>query len=101
MAWIDCKKAYDMVSQSWILHCFKMYKIPQVVQFIEKTMQTWEVELTVGGQSLAKINIQKGIFQGNALSPILFVITMMPLNHILRKGAADTNSVNHRKISTT
>ena len=26
-AWIDYKKAYDMVPQSWILHCFKMYKI--------------------------------------------------------------------------
>ena len=27
MAWIDYKKAYDMVPQSWILHCLKMYKI--------------------------------------------------------------------------
>ena len=30
-----------MVPQSWILHCLRMYKIPdQVVQFIEKTMET-------------------------------------------------------------
>ena len=42
MAWIDYKKAYDMVPQSWIVHCLKMYKIPyQIVQFMEKTMQTW------------------------------------------------------------
>ena len=42
---MDNKKAYNMVPQRWI-H-FKMYKIPdQVVQFIEKTMQTWRVELT-------------------------------------------------------
>ena len=27
MAWIDYKRAYDMVLQSWILHCLKMYKI--------------------------------------------------------------------------
>ena len=27
MAWIDYKKAYDMIPQSWILHCLKMYKI--------------------------------------------------------------------------
>ncbi len=27
MAWIDNKKAYDMVPQSWIIHCLKMYKI--------------------------------------------------------------------------
>ena len=27
MAWIDNKKAYDMVPQSWIINCLKMYKI--------------------------------------------------------------------------
>ena len=25
-AWIDYKKAYDMVPQSWIINCLKMYK---------------------------------------------------------------------------
>ena len=42
MAWIDRKKAYDMVPQSWILHCLKMYKISnEVINFIEQTMKTW------------------------------------------------------------
>ena len=27
MAWIEYKKAYDMVPQSWIINCLKMYKI--------------------------------------------------------------------------
>ena len=86
MAWIDYKKAYDMVLQSWILHCLKMYKIlHEVINFIEKTMQTWRVELTAEGRSLAETKIQRGIFQGVALSPLLFIIAMMPLNHILRK----------------
>ena len=49
MAWIDNKKAYDMVPQSWIIHCLRMYKIShEVINFIEKTMQTWRVELTRG-----------------------------------------------------
>ena len=78
MAWIDNKKAYDMVPQSWILHCLKMYKIPkQVIQFIEKTMEIWRVELTAGGKNLAEVKIQRGIFQGDALSPLLFVIAMI------------------------
>ena len=39
MAWMDYKKAYDMVPQSWIIHCLKMYKIlHEVINFIEKTM---------------------------------------------------------------
>ena len=89
MAWIDNKRSYDMVPKSWILHCLKMYKTShEVINFIEKTMQTWRVEQTPGGRSLAETKIQRGIFQGDALSPLLFIITMMPLNHILRKCTA-------------
>ena len=46
------------------------------------------MELTVGGQSLAGVKIQRSIFQGDALLPLLFVIPMMPLKHILRKCTA-------------
>ena len=28
---IDYKKAYGMVPQSWILHCLKIYKIPDQI----------------------------------------------------------------------
>ena len=90
MAWIDNKKASDMVPQSWILHCLKMYKIShEVINFIEKTTQTRRVELTAGGRSLAETKIQRGIFQGDALSTLLFIIAMMTLNHILRKCAVE------------
>ena len=43
------------------------------------------MELTTGGKSLPEVKIQKGIFQGDSLSPLLFAITIMPLNHIQRK----------------
>ena len=51
-------------------------------------MQTWRVELTARGRSLANTKIHRRISQGDALSPLLFIITMMPLNHILRKCTA-------------
>ena len=89
MARIDYKKAYDIVPQSWIINCLKMYKIShEVLNFIEKIMKTWRVELTARGRSLAEAKIQRGIFQGDALRPLLFIIAMMPLNHILRKCTA-------------
>ena len=89
MAWIDYKKAYDMVPQSWIINCLKMYKISRkIINFIEKSMKNWRVELTSVGKSLAETKIQRGIFQGDALSPLLFIIAMMPWNHILRKFTA-------------
>ena len=89
MAWIDYKKAYDVVPHSWIINSLKMYKISEeVINFIAKTMKTWRVELTAGGRRLAEAKIQRGIFQGDALLPLLFIIAIMPLNHILRKCTA-------------
>ena len=79
MACIDFKKAYDMVPQSWIINCLKMYKISdEVINFIEKTMKTWRVELTTEWKSLAETKIQRGILQRNAQSPLLFIVAMMP-----------------------
>ena len=51
-------------------------------------MKTWRGELTAGGRSLSETNIQRGFFQGDVLSPLLFIIAMMPLDHILRKCTA-------------
>ena len=66
-----------------------MYKIShEVIKSIDKTMKSWRVELTAGGKSLTETKIQRGIFQGDALSPLLFKIAMMPLNDILRKFTA-------------
>ena len=75
-----------MVLHSWIINSLKMYQIShEVINLIEKTMKTWRVELTPGGRSLPETKIQRVIFQGDALSPLLFIIAMMPLNHILKR----------------
>ena len=66
-----------------------MFKISdEVINFIEKTMKTWRVELTANGKRLIESKIQRAIFQGDELSALLFTIEILPLNHILRKCAA-------------
>ena len=80
-----------------------MYKIEdEVINFIEITMETFRVELTARGRNLAETKIQRGIFQGDGLSSLLlFVITMMPLNHIQRKGTGGYKlSKSQEKINT-
>ena len=58
MAWIDYKKADDMVPHSWVINSLKMYKIShEVIDFIDKTMKTWRVELTAGGRRLPEAKI--------------------------------------------
>ena len=64
-------------------------------------MKTWRVELTVGGKSLAEIKIQRGIFQGYVLSPLLFIIAMMPLNHILKKCTAVSGTCLYNCLTST
>ena len=86
MGWVDYRKAYDMVPHSWILECLKSLGISDNIQrFLEKTMKTWRVELTCVNQQLGEVNIKRGIFQGDTLSPLLFVVAMIPLTHVLRK----------------
>ena len=78
-----------MVLLSWIINCLKMYQIyHEVISFKDETIKTWREELTAGGRSFAEAKIQRGIFQGDALSPLLFIIAMLLLNHMLRKCTA-------------
>ena len=66
-----------------------MYKIShETINFIEKTMKNWRAKITAGGKNLTETKIQRGIFHGYALSPLLFIIAMMSLNYILRRCTA-------------
>ena len=62
-------------------------------------MKNWREELTVG-KSLVEVKIQRGIFQGDALLSLLFVLAMMLLNHI-RNAQADTYFINRKKKKST
>ena len=85
MGWVDYKKAFDMVPHSWIMECLEMFGIaPNVQKLLSKSMRNWETELTSGGTSLGKVSIKRGIFQGDSLSPLLFVISLIPMSILLR-----------------
>ena len=48
-------------------------------------MTNWRVQLTSCRESLGTVNVRRGIFQGDSLSPLLFLICMIPLTKVLRK----------------
>ena len=89
MGWIDYRKAYDMIAHSWILESLKDLGVHNKInEFLQESMKAWRVELTCGEQILGEVKINRGIFQGDTLSPLLFVIALIPLSHILRKSKA-------------
>ena len=52
----------------------------------KKERKNGKVELTAEKKQLqAEVKIQRGIFHGDSLSPLLFATVMLPLNSILRK----------------
>ena len=63
-------------------------------------MASWKTVLTVNGQVLAHVHIRRGIFQEDSLSPLLYVIAMIPMATILRqKGLGYQTSKSAAKIS--
>ena len=52
-------------------------------QVLLSSMGEWKTELTSCGQTLGEVDINRGIFQGDSLSPLLFVLRMVPLSFVL------------------
>ena len=88
MTWIDYKKANDMVPHSWIIDCLETVVINEKIRrLLTESMKSWRVELISGEENLGEFNIRRGIFQGDSLSPLLFVVWLLLLTHILRDAA--------------
>ena len=86
MAWIDYRKAYDLVPHSWILEMLRMTKVARNVEgLLRKSMGDWKTVLTSNGAELGEVDIRRGIFQGDSLSPLLFVLVMIPLSVLLKR----------------
>ena len=86
MVWIDYKKAYDFVPHGCINECMELFGTADNVRnFLEKSIEQWKLSLTSNGGGLGVVDVKRGMFQGDNLSPLLFALSMIPLSLILRK----------------
>ena len=56
--------------------------------FLEKSMKKWKLLLNSNESDLCEVGVNRGIFQGDSLSPLIFAICMIPLSLLLRKVKA-------------
>ena len=89
-AWVDYRKAFDSVSHSWIVKCLELYNIDnKIIKFLKRNMTQWKTALVInhqnGSEKSTPINIRRGIFQGDSLSPLLFCMALFPLSKLIKR----------------
>ena len=90
MLYVDYQKAYDSVPHAWIKESLTAYKIsPTIINFICTSMLMWKVDLTLyyegGCVKVGNVLFQRGIFHGDSLSPLIFIIALNPLSLIINR----------------
>ena len=86
MTFIDYKKAYDSVPHSWLLSSMAMCGIsPLNIEFFVTSLSQSYVHLFLNNSCLGEIKVKRGIFQGDSVSPLHFVISMHPLSLLHNK----------------
>ena len=84
MAWIDYRKAYDMLPHCWIKQCLDLFGVAlNVKNLLFKSIEQWRTELYSMSTPIGEVKINRGIFQGDVLSPLLFVISLILLRLLL------------------
>ena len=86
MAWIGYKKAFDMIPYSWLIEWMEIYGAEEnTIRFLKNTMPNSKTILTSSRTWLVEVNFRRGIFQGDSLSPLFFMLPMIPMTRVLER----------------
>jgi len=83
-AWIDVKKAFDSVDHIYLIKCLEKYNFPLwILNFLKDIISKWKLSIKSGGNEILEKLVERGILQGDSLSPLLFVLCIDPLSRQL------------------
>ncbi len=89
VAWVDYRKAYDLVPHRWVNAVLRAIRAPKPIRaLVREAMRQWATDLciwTEEGPRHTPIAVKRGIFQGDSLSPLLFCLCIAPLSEAVRE----------------
>jgi len=94
IAWIDYQKAFDSVPHSWVEKSIELLGVnSKIVRFCKPSLDKWNTRLLLKTKQEVMqsqpIQIRRGIFQKDCLSPLLFCIILIPLTDELNRLPVD------------
>ena len=76
MTWVNIRKTNDMVSHSWMIKSIQLVGAAKnIVNLPKESLENWKTNLICSNTDLGAVKINRGIFQGDSLSPVLFVVS--------------------------
>jgi len=85
IAWIDYQKAVESVPHRWVEKPIAWVGVnSKIVRFCKLSMEKWNTRFILKTKQEVmqsqSIQIRRGIFQGDSLSPIIFCFAVIPIN---------------------
>ena len=78
-----------MVPHSWVIECLDLFGVAENIKsLLVNSMEKWKVMLCSGNSELGEVEVMRGTLQGDSLSPLVFVLVLIPLSLILRQAKA-------------
>lgn len=89
-AYIDYQKAFDSVPHTWLKEVLALYGVEEHLRvFMCHAMDSWSTNLVLNTPNyktdVGNIRVRRGIFQGDALSPLWFCLALRPLTTFLNR----------------
>ena len=82
--WIDVRKAFDSVDHCYLRECVARLNLPAwITNFLNRIISQWSLTIMAKGEVVLEKKVERGILQGDSLSPLLFVLCMDPLSRRL------------------
>jgi len=74
---VDFKKAYDSIHRPSLFNILKEFNFPKIlINLIKASMENSEIKIKIANSTSQSFKVATGLRQGDALSPILFILVL-------------------------